>query len=685
MAWYDYIIVGGGSAGCVLAARLSEDPSVNVVLIEAGRPDDAKEIHVPAAYARLFQSAYDWNLWSEPEPGLGGRRLPLTRGLVLGGCSSQNGMIYIRGNHHDYDSYAAHGAEGWSYEDVLPYFRRSEDNERGKDAYHGTGGPLAVSDGRSRHPLADAFLDACTQAGHPRNPDFNGPCQDGVGRYQLTQRDGRRCSTSAFLRPARARPNLTVLTGALVLHVIIERGRATGVRIKRGGEELTVTAAQEVVLCAGTYNSPQLLLLSGIGPATELAAHGINTHQDLPVGHGLQDHLAVPLVWRTHEKTLHSQSTPHALQTALNEGRGPMTSNGSESGGFFRSTADQPAPDIQLYLSHAMFHQEGLGEVDTDAYTILASSISPASRGRVTLRSAAPDHKPRIVNNYLSTTEEKTTAVESVRLALDIAGRLALRSRGGRPYLVPESGTDSAIEDFIRRTGCSTYHPTSTCAIGSVVDPQLRVLGIDGLRVADASVLPSVPRGNTNAAAIMIAEKAADLITGHGLPSAAASPQTHPAALSAQPRPQLTGLADTQARVEPAELDAVWEALASVRPEQILGTWRGTPLNTGHSAQRRLRDMRWYGKRFNSPDDVQPLICRDQQGRLYSNTEASGEEGRLRMLPFRNDITAALLYDGRPVVDYFKAADPDTLMGIMTGGDEPSDKGQAFYFILRRS
>ncbi|TJZ54545.1 DUF4334 domain-containing protein [Streptomyces piniterrae] len=697
MTWYDYIVVGAGSAGCVLAARLSEDPRVNVALIEAGGPDTAREIHVPAAYGRLVQSSYDWNLWSEPEPGLAGRRLPLTRGLVLGGCSSQNGMIYIRGNRQDYDGYAADGAEGWSYDDVLPYFRRSEDNERGKDAYHGTGGPLSVSDGRSRHPLADAFLDACAQAGHRANPDFNGACQDGTGRYQLTQRDGRRCSSAVgFLRPALARPNLSVLTEALVLHIVVQRGRATGVRIKRGGQEFTVAAAQEVIVCAGTYNSPHLLLLSGIGPAADLARLDIETHQDLPVGRGLQDHLAVPLVWRTREQTLHSQSTPHAMATAWSEGRGPMTSNGSESGGFFRSAAEQPAPDLQLYLSHSMFHEDGLGDVHTDAYTVLTSSISPVSRGRVTLRSAAPDHKPRIHTNFLASEGEMKTAVDGIRLALGIARRPALLARGGRPHLAPESDADGDVEEFVRRTGCSTYHPTSTCAIGSVVDAQLRVLGVEGLRVADASVLPSVPRGNTNAAAIMIAEKAADLIRGHGLPPVSSAADAMP--LSGRPqkagkaggkntalaRRRLMDLAESHARAEPEELDELWEELECVRPEQILGTWRGSPLNTGHSAERRLRALRWYGKTFNSPDDVQPLICRDEHGRLYSETDASGGGGRLQMLPFRNDVTTALVYDAKPVIDYFKKADHDTLMGLMTGGNEPSDNGRNFYFVLQR-
>jgi choline dehydrogenase-like flavoprotein len=694
---YDYIIVGGGSAGCVLAARLSEDPTVRVALLEAGGEATAKEVHVPAAYGRLIQSRYDWNLWSEPEPGLRSGRLPLTRGMMLGGCSSQNALIYIRGNRHDYDRWAASGARGWSWDEVLPYFLRSEDNERGRDDYHSVGGPLTVSDGRSRHPLSDAFVAAGQQAGHPLNDDFNGAGQDGVGRYQLTQRDGRRCSTAvAFLGPARERPNLEVITDATVLRVVVDRDRATGVQIQRGGEVGVVVADREVVLCAGAFHSPQLLMLSGIGPAAELAALDIPVCQDLPVGHGLQDHLAVPLVWRTDEPTLYSQSTPQNFALAYLQGRGPMTSNGCESGGFFRTGAGLPGPDIQLSLAHAMISEAGLGAVHADAYTIVCSAIAPTSRGKVSLRSAAPDHKPRILTNFLGGDDEARVVREGLRIALDIAGRPALQRRTGRPYLVPEGDSDRALSEFIRRHGSTSYHPTSTCAIGRVVDPELRVLGIAGLRVADASVLPAVPRGNTNAPTIMVAEKAADLIRGtvaavraaSEAVTAISSPRAHAPAGgpsvsgSAGAGRRLEELAAQQTLVSDEELDAIWAALDVVTPDEMLGAWRGTGLNTGHSAQRRLQALRWYGKTFHSPYDTEPLVCRDADGRLYSNTEVSGTAS-LHPLPFRGEVTAALVYHSRPIVDSFKRVDA-TLMGIMVGGNEPADGARHFYFILRR-
>lgn len=693
---HDYVIIGAGSAGCALASRLTEDPSASVALIEAGGDDAAPEIHVPAAHGRLIQSKYDWNLWSEPEPALLGRRLPLARGMMLGGCSSQNFMIYIRGNRYDYDRYAKEGALGWSYDELLPYFRRSEDNERGQDAFHGTGGPLSVSDSRSRHPLSDAFLDACQQAGHPANLDFNGARQEGVGRYQLTQRDGRRCSSAvAFLHPARRRQNLSVLTNSTVLRIVIEKGRAIGVQIERDRQVTTVAAAREVIVCAGTYHSAQLLMLSGVGPADELKALGIPVHQDLAVGRGLQDHPAVPLVWLTSEPTLYSQSTPRNFAMAYSEGRGPLTSNGIEAGGFFHSTGGLPAPDLQLHLAHAMFHEEGLSAVQADAYTILCSVIAPQSRGSVTLRSASPDHRPRIRSNFLGCGHEIQTMLQGLRLAMSIVGQPALRDRTGRPHLVPRGNSESELLDFIRQTGCTTYHPTSTCAIGTVVDPQLRVFGIEGLRVADASVLPAVPRGNTNAPAIMVAEKAADLIAGHALRSAVLAQGA--TLTSAAPRHgsgtqeerskirnRLVALAEQQAPVSDAELDAMWAELKTVHPSDILGSWRGAALNTGHSASRRLAALRWYGKTFHSARNTEPLVCRDEQGQLYSNTEASGTAS-LHTLPFRAELTATLVYHSRPILDHFKQVDDNTLMGIMVGGNEPSDGIRHFYFLLLRS
>ncbi|MET7701815.1 GMC family oxidoreductase N-terminal domain-containing protein [Streptomyces sp. NPDC005485] len=514
MNTYDYVVVGAGSAGCVLASRLSEDASVSVALIEAGGPDTAQEIHVPAAFGQLFKSALDWDLDSEPEPGLGGRRAYLPRGKVLGGCSSTNAMIYIRGNRADYDGWAAAGATGWSYADVLPYFLRSEDNERGADAYHGAGGPLSVSEGRSRHPLAAAFVEAALKAGHQRNDDFNGPTQLGVGPYQLTQRGGLRCSTAvAYLHPALERPNLTLLPAAHAQRVVIEGGRARAVEIARDGAVELVRAEREVLVCAGTYESPKLLMLSGVGPAATLAAFGIDVAQDLPVGQGLQDHYMALLNFRTDVESLLTAASADNAALLQNEGRGPLTSNIGEAGGFFHSRDGLEAPDGQFHMAPVLFHQEGLGAVAEHGLALGPCVLAPSSRGLVTLRTPRPDSAPRIVHNYLTTAEDQECIVAGVRSALDIARQGPLADVITGPHDIPEPDADAAgLLAWARRSGMTLFHPTSTCAIGSVVDPELRVLGVEGLRVVDASVFPTVPRGNTNAPTVMAAEKAADLI-----------------------------------------------------------------------------------------------------------------------------------------------------------------------------
>jgi choline dehydrogenase-like flavoprotein len=431
---------------------------------------------------------------------------------VLGGSSSINAMIYTRGHRADYDGWAAAGATGWGYDDVLEYFRRSEDNERGEDAFHGTGGPLAVSDSRSNHGLVDRFVEAAVAAGHPENPDFNGATQDGVGRYQLTQRGGMRCSTAAgFLRPALERPNLDVVTGARALRILFDGGRAAGVEIARAGGVEEVRAAREVIVCAGAYQSPQLLMLSGIGPADQLAQMQIPVRADLPVGEGLQDHVMAVTSWLTSEETLMTAFTPENFQQ-LQAGSGPLTSNAAEGGGFFRTRAGLDAPDVQLHVMPLMFHQESLAPPVDHAFSVFCGVLQPTSRGRVMLRSPLPDAQPRIVHNYLSTPEDRETLMAAVRLSLDLAGRAPLAGVLRGPFVAPADESDAAVERFIRSHGQTVYHPTSTCAIGPVVDPDLKVLGVDGLRVADASVMPAVPRANTNAPTIMIAEKAADLI-----------------------------------------------------------------------------------------------------------------------------------------------------------------------------
>jgi choline dehydrogenase len=510
---YDYVIVGAGSAGCVLAARLSEDPDVKVALLEAGGDDSRPEIAMPIAFPMLLKSSVDWDLHGEQEPGLGGRRLYLPRGKVLGGSGSINAMIYVRGNRADYDGWAAGGAVGWSYDEVLPYFRRSEDNERGEDAFHGVGGPMRVSDSRAMSPMIETMLEASERAGHDRNPDFNGERQEGVGRFQFTQRDGRRQSTAAaFLHPAAGRPNLAVFTDALALRILFDGARAIGVEVARGGKVEEIRAEREVILSAGAFQSPVLLMLSGIGPAGELAPFGIDVREDLPVGHDLQDHCMCQLNYETDEQSIFGAFTPENFELLEREGRGPLTSNGPEAGAFLRTRPELEAPDIEFHYSSSMFYDEGLTAPHDSGYCFGPVVIKPTSRGRVLLRAPLADSKPRVLCNFLTTDEDRRSMLAGMRMALEIAEQEPLRTCMRRPFNVPAGDSDEEIMDFVRRAGQSVYHPTSTCAIGSVVDPDLRVYGIAGLRIADASVIPTITRANTNAATIMIAEKAADLI-----------------------------------------------------------------------------------------------------------------------------------------------------------------------------
>ncbi len=512
---YDYVIVGAGSAGCVLAARLGEDPGVKVGVIEAGPPDDDPTIHMPLASPQLWQSRFDWDFTSEPEPGLAARRTYLPRGRVLGGSSSLNVMVYIRGNRADYDEWAVMGLDGWSYDEVLPYFKRAEDNERGESHYHGIGGPLSVSDGRSAHPLTAAFIEAATQAGIEHTEDFNGARQQGAGWYQLTQRGGRRCSTAlAYLGPAVRRGNVAVLTDALATRIVFEGERAVGVEILRANKLQTVRAQREVLVCAGAYQSPQLLLLSGIGPADELREMGIEPRRDLAVGHNLQDHPTVVLTWLTAHESLRTAMTPENLALFEQQGRGPLTSNIAEAGAFMRTRPSLAAPDIQL-----LAFPVALGELldpppVEDGYTIAPTLLKPSSRGRVTLRSPLSHAKPRIVHNYLTTQDDRRSMIDGVRLALNVGSQPALRTLRRAELIVPQSGSDADIMHYLQRRAHTLFHPVGTCAMGAVVDADLRVYDTQGLRVVDASVMPTIPRGNTNAPTIMVAEKAADVIRG---------------------------------------------------------------------------------------------------------------------------------------------------------------------------
>src|SRR4051812_28429663 len=512
----DYVIVGAGSAGCVLAARLSEDPDVEVLLVEAGGPDTAPELHIPAPFPAVFKSSFDWDLLGEPEPGLNGRRLYMPRGRVIGGSSSINAMIYIRGNRADYDEWAALGCEGWSYDEVLPYFKRGEDNDRGADDYHGVGGPLSVCDSCSMHPLVDVILEAAVQAGHELNPDLNGERQEGVGRFQLTQRGGWRCSAAdAYLHPAAGRPNLGVRTGVFVQRIVFEGNRAVGVEVIRDGVQETVRAEREVIVSAGTFQSPVLLMVSGIGLPAELEPLGIQVREHLPVGENLQDHCMAQLNFLTDEPTLFATFTPENVALLKHEGRGPLSSNIPEAGGFFRTRPGLPAPDVQFHLAPSLFFDEGLTAPGDHGYCFGPVIVKPTGRGRVMLRAPLPDSKPRVLCNFLTTEEDRQTMIAGVRMALEIAKQPALKAVEREPFSVPASDSDEDIMNFIQRATQTVYHPTSSCSMGQVVDSSdLGVYGVEGLRVVDASVMPKITRGNTNAPTIMIAEKAADLIKG---------------------------------------------------------------------------------------------------------------------------------------------------------------------------
>ena len=509
-----------------VAARLSEDPSVDVQLIEAGPRDDAQELSVPLAFSRLFQGPHDWSYDTEPDPGLHGRRLYWPRGKTLGGSSAINAMVYIRGHRSDFDGWRDLGNPQWGYDDVLPYFMRSEDNERGASNHHGVGGPLAVSDLRSPNPISHAFVQAAQALGLPHNDDFNAEALDGVGLYQVTQRAGLRCSTAqGFLRDAEERPNLEITTDVHVNRILIDQGRAVGAELEQYGERWQVRADREILLCAGALNSPKILMLSGVGDADILRRHEIDVTAHLPgVGRNLQDHPAVPLMWTTSEPiSLLSAESPEALYDFLTHRRGPLTSNIGEAGGFVRTRPGASAPDVQFHTAPVMLLDHGLTPPPDHGFTIGPTLLAPASRGQVTLRSADPADPPLLYANYFSAEQDMETMLAGVRLGLEIAQQPAMSSLTKQRYLPAEGLTDDDLRTHIRETVETMGHPVGTCAMGrgddSVVDSELRVHGIEGLRVVDASVMPTITRGNTNAPVIMIAEKASDTILDRAIAS----------------------------------------------------------------------------------------------------------------------------------------------------------------------
>jgi choline dehydrogenase len=519
---YDYIIIGAGSAGCVLAARLSENGSHRVLLLEAGGPDARKEIQIPVAFSKLFKTEVDWNYETEPQERLHGRRLYWPRGKVLGGSSSMNAMVYQRGHSRVYDGWAELGNAGWGFQDVLPYFKKLEHFEPEVSELHGTGGPLNVTPLRDPNPLSKAFVQACEELGLPRNDDHSGARQEGFGLYHVTQKNGRRYSAAdAYLKPALGRHNLRVETQALATRLLFEGQRCTGVRYEQGGTRHEARAAREVILCGGAINSPQLLLLSGIGDAAHLRELDLPVVRELPgVGRNLRDHLLFVLNFHCKRPvSLGNAERVGSLVRFLLLKKGPLTSNVAEAGGFLKVLADSPVPDLQFHFGPAFFVNHGFDNPTGHGFCIGSTLVWPRSVGSLQLR--APDARvaPLLRPDYLTHEEDLTILLEGAKLARKISAAPALRDYLEAEYLPgPGVRDDDAMKDAIRQQVQTIYHPAGTCKMGSdamaVVDDRLRVRGVEGLRVADASIMPTLVNANTHVPTLMIAEKAADLILG---------------------------------------------------------------------------------------------------------------------------------------------------------------------------
>lgn len=532
MTTYDYIIVGAGSAGCVLANRLSADPAVKVCLLEAGPVDKSPFIRMPIGIiAMMMSKVLNWQYFTEPQKHLNNRRLFWPRGKTLGGSSSSNAMVYTRGHAWDYDHWAALGNAGWSYAQVLPLFKRAENHERGADAFHGVGGPLNVAELRSPNVLTGVYVNAAVQAGFVENKDFNGANQEGVSPYEVTQKNGERWSVArAYLHPILKRPNLTVITEARTSKVLLDGKRARGVTFVKGGKTVEITATQEVILSGGAINSPQLLMLSGIGPVNELQKHGIAVQHALPgVGQNLQDHLDLMVVHKCTQPVSLGVSASNVLAQVkhlfnyLFQRKGPLTTNGAEGGGFVKSDAQQTIPDLQFHFAavhledHARNLKSALSTMFGHGYTLHVCDLRPKSRGTIGLKSADPTADARIEPNYLSHPADMKTMVKGVKAARKVLAAQAFDAyRGVEMFPGRHVQTDAQIEAFVREKAATIYHPVGTCKMGhdamAVVDDTLKVHGMQGLRVVDASIMPTLVGGNTNAPTVMIAEKASSMI-----------------------------------------------------------------------------------------------------------------------------------------------------------------------------
>jgi choline dehydrogenase len=525
-AEFDYVIVGAGSAGCVLANRLSANGKHSVLLLEAGPKDSNIWIHVPIGYGKLFkEKTVNWMYQTEPEPGLHGRQVFQPRGKVLGGSSSINGLLYVRGQHEDYDRWRQRGNVGWGYDDVLPYFKKAENQCRGADEYHGAGGPLSVSDWRHEDPLSEAFVKASVEYGLPFNPDFNGKTQEGAGFFQTTTRRGRRASSAfSYLRPAMKRGNLKVETSALAQRLLFEGRRAKGVEYRQNGTLRIARARKEVLVSSGAYNSPQLLQLSGVGPAELLKSHGIDIVLDAPgVGKDLQDHMQVRLVTRCAQKVTLNDVVNHPVRRVMAGARwalarsGPLTIAAGTSGAFFKTNPRLATPDIQIHFIPFSTDKMGENLHSFSGFTATVCQLRPESRGSLKIRSADPSAPPEIRINYLATETDRAAFIDGLKILRNILAQPAMKAFCvDEVYPGAKVVSDADLLEFCRNTGSTVYHPVSTCRMGNdplaVTDQRLRVRGIEGLRVVDASVMPDLMSGNTNAPTIMIAEKASDMI-----------------------------------------------------------------------------------------------------------------------------------------------------------------------------